>query len=108
MQDAGLKNCTNSGPTWTKTIKFTYISTFNFQLSTLNSLPMQPPKKWKMMLITWLFVYPVINILFLTVFPFVKDAHQLVKTLVLTLILVPLLGFFVPKLHKKFEAWMRK
>ena len=69
---------------------------------------MQPPKKWKMMLITWLFVYPVINILFLTVFPFVKDAHQLVKTLVLTLILVPLLGFFVPKLHKKFDAWMRK
>ncbi len=101
MQDAGLKNCTNSGPTWTKTIKFTYIST-------LNSLPMQPPKKWKMMLITWLFVYPVINILFLTVFPFVKDAHQLVKTLVLTLILVPLLGFFVPKLHKKFDAWIRK
>ena len=101
MQDAGLKNCTNSGPAWTKTIKFTYISTFN-------TLPMQPPKKWKMMLITWLFVYPVINILFLTVFPFVKDAHQLVKTLVLTLILVPLLGFFVPKLHKKFDVWMRK
>jgi antibiotic biosynthesis monooxygenase (ABM) superfamily enzyme len=69
---------------------------------------MQQPKKWKMMLITWLFVYPTINILFLTVFPLVKDAHQLIKTLVLTLILVPLLGFFVPKLHKKFDAWIRK
>jgi antibiotic biosynthesis monooxygenase (ABM) superfamily enzyme len=69
---------------------------------------MATPKKWKLMLITWLFVYPVINILFITVFPLVKDAHQLIKTLVLTLILVPLIGIFVPKIHRKFDTWIRK
>lgn len=69
---------------------------------------MNPPKKWKLMLITWLFVYPVINILFATVFPLVKEQHQLVKTLVITLILVPILGICLPILHKKFDAWIRK
>lgn len=69
---------------------------------------MNTPKKWKLMLLTWLFVYPVINILFVTIFPLIKDFHQLIKTLVLTLILVPLIGVFVPKLHKKFDAWIRK
>jgi antibiotic biosynthesis monooxygenase (ABM) superfamily enzyme len=31
----------------------------------------KPPKKWKMMLLTWLFVYPVINILFALLFPLI-------------------------------------
>ena len=69
---------------------------------------MNKPKKWKLMLLTWLFVYTVINILFVTIFPLINDFHQLIKTLVLTLILVPLIGVFVPKLHKKFDAWIRK
>ena len=69
---------------------------------------MNPPKKWKLMLITWLFVYPVINILFATVFPLVKEQHQLVKTLVITVILVPILGICLPILHQKFDAWIRK
>jgi antibiotic biosynthesis monooxygenase (ABM) superfamily enzyme len=69
---------------------------------------MNPPKKWKLMLITWLFVYPVINVLFTTIFPLVKEYHQLVKTLIFTLILVPLIGIFVPKLHKRFDTWIRK
>jgi antibiotic biosynthesis monooxygenase (ABM) superfamily enzyme len=66
------------------------------------------PKFWKMMLISWLFVYPVINIMFALVFPLVSDLPQLVKTLVFTVILVPLMGIFIPKLHKKFWSWITK
>ncbi len=69
------------------------------------------PKKtkvWKLLLISWLFVYPVINILFATLFPIIKDLPQLVKTLILTLILVPLMGLIIPKLHKRFWAWITK
>mgnify|MGYP006184275921 CR=1 FL=1 len=29
------------------------------------------PKKWKLMFVSWLFVYPVINIMFAVVFPLV-------------------------------------
>ena len=66
------------------------------------------PKVWKMLLISWLFVYPVINIMFALVFPLIKDFPQLVKTLIFTVILVPLMGIFIPKLHKKFRNWITK
>lgn len=66
------------------------------------------PKKWKIMFVSWLFVYPVINIMFALVFPLVKDFPQLLKTLVFTVILVPLMGYFIPILHKKCWKWIVK
>jgi antibiotic biosynthesis monooxygenase (ABM) superfamily enzyme len=66
------------------------------------------PKKWKLLLISWLFVYPVINIMFALVFPLIKDFPQLVKTLIFTAILVPLMGVCIPMLHKKFWNWITK
>lgn len=68
----------------------------------------QKPKVWKMLLISWLFVYPVINIMFALVFPLIKDYPQLVKTLIFTVILVPLMGLVIPKLHKRFWGWITK
>jgi antibiotic biosynthesis monooxygenase (ABM) superfamily enzyme len=67
-----------------------------------------PPKKWKLLLVSWLFVYPVINILFALLFPIIQDLPQLVKTLILTLILVPLMGICIPMLHKRFWNWITK
>jgi antibiotic biosynthesis monooxygenase (ABM) superfamily enzyme len=67
-----------------------------------------PPKRWKLLLISWLFVYPVINIMFALVFPLIKDLPQLVKTLVFTVILVPLMGICIPMLHKKCWKWITK
>ena len=66
----------------------------------------KPTKKWKLLLISWLFVYPVINILFVLIFPLIAELHQLLKTLILTLILVPLMGICIPLLHKKFWNWI--
>jgi antibiotic biosynthesis monooxygenase (ABM) superfamily enzyme len=66
------------------------------------------PKKWKLMLISWLFVYPVINLMFAFVFPLVKDLPQLGKTFVFTILLVPLMGICIPLLHKKFWKWICK
>lgn len=66
------------------------------------------PKIWKLLLISWLFVYPVINLLFATIFPLIKDLPQLVKTLILTVILVPLMGLVIPRLHKHFWSWITK
>lgn len=68
----------------------------------------QKPKVWKMLLISWLFVYPVINLMFALIFPMIKDLPQLVKTLIFTVILVPLMGMVIPKLHKRFWNWICK
>jgi antibiotic biosynthesis monooxygenase (ABM) superfamily enzyme len=66
------------------------------------------PKRWKMMLITWLFVYPVINVLFMLLMPLMAEQNQWIKTLVLTLILVPLMGAVLPRLHQRFWSWIVK
>lgn len=66
------------------------------------------PKIWKMMLVSWIFVYPLINIMFALLMPLVKDYPQLLKTLIFTLILVPVMGISIPKLHKKFWNWITK
>ena len=64
------------------------------------------PKIWKMLLISWLFVYPVINLMFVLIFPLLVDLPQLAKTFVFTVILVPIMGIVIPKLHKKFWNWI--
>jgi antibiotic biosynthesis monooxygenase (ABM) superfamily enzyme len=66
------------------------------------------PKIWKMLLISWLFVYPVINLMFVLIFPLLVDLPQLAKTFVFTVILVPIMGIVIPKLHKKFWNWIIK
>jgi antibiotic biosynthesis monooxygenase (ABM) superfamily enzyme len=66
------------------------------------------PKRWKMMLITWLFVYPVINLLFMLLMPLMAEQNQWVKTLVLTLILIPLMGVVLPRLHQRFWGWISR
>ena len=68
----------------------------------------RPPKRWKMFFISWLFVYPVINLMFFLVFPLISEFHQLFKTLIFTLILVPLMGICIPMLHKKFWSWITR
>ncbi|NDD35327.1 MAG: hypothetical protein EBZ26_03300 [Flavobacteriia bacterium] len=66
------------------------------------------PKRWKMILISWLFVYPVVNVMFALLFPLLTDLPQLAKTLVFTAILVPLMAVVLPKLHQRFWAWITK
>jgi len=66
------------------------------------------PKIWKMLLISWLFVYPVINLMFVFIFPLLVDLTQLAKTFVFTVIIVTFMGIVITKLHKKFWNWIIK
>lgn len=66
------------------------------------------PKKWKMAILTWLCIYPLINILFFLLMPYLTDLHQLVKTLIITIILVPIMGILLALLQKKYWSWLIK
>ena len=66
------------------------------------------PKVWKLILVSWLFVYPAVNIMFVVLFPLLEEFHQLIKTLVFTLILVPVMGIVLPRLHRYFWNWITK
>ena len=67
-----------------------------------------PPKKWKLLLLNWMFVYPLINVLIPVAFPLTEGWHMLLRTLVLTAIMVPVMGVVLPKLHVRFAGWLRK
>lgn len=58
--------------------------------------------------ITWLAIFPLVSLGFVTIVPVMGDAHPLLKVLVLTLVVVPLAVYLVVpnlmKLYAKFAA----
>ncbi|MET0635274.1 MAG: hypothetical protein ABWZ25_04555 [Chitinophagaceae bacterium] len=69
---------------------------------------MKQPKKWKLMLLSWIAIYPLINIISLALMPYIVQWHPMLKTLLVTIILVPLMGILMGILQKKFSAWLIK
>lgn len=71
---------------------------------------MQPPKKWKMAILIWIAIYPTITILFTLLGPqLMKISFLPLRTLVLTLIVVPLMVFvLIPLLQKLLGKWLQK
>jgi len=51
---------------------------------------MKPPSIHVRALITWLAIFPLVTLGFLTVIPLMGTAHPILKVFVLTLIVVPL------------------
>ena len=68
----------------------------------------QKPVKWKMAMLTWLCIYPLLNILFFFLMPLIGHLHVLLRTLVITLILVPIMGALIGFLQTKFWTWLTK
>ncbi|MAX78695.1 MAG: hypothetical protein CL843_00770 [Crocinitomicaceae bacterium] len=59
--------------------------------------------------LTWLAIYPKITLLFWLLGDFLVDFPLPVRTLILTLIVVPLLSYVVsPAMNKVFAKWLNK
>lgn len=64
---------------------------------------MKPPSVHVRAFITWLAIFPLVSLGFLTIVPAMGDAHPLLKVLVLTLVVVPLAVYLVvPALMKVY------
>jgi antibiotic biosynthesis monooxygenase (ABM) superfamily enzyme len=70
---------------------------------------MKPPRKWKMAILIWVAIYPTITILFLVLGTSLGNINPLpLRTLVITLVVVPLMVFFlIPGLQKIMGRWLR-
>jgi len=65
--------------------------------------------KYKMALLVWIAIYPTINLLFYFLGDYLVQLHMLLRTLLLTAILVPLMVFILlPFLTKIFRNWLIK
>lgn len=63
------------------------------------------PKIWKMMLIGWLFAYVVVNVVFALLGPYLSELHPLVRSGIITTILVPTFGIGLPTIQRKLYQW---
>lgn len=72
---------------------------------------MKPVPKWKMAVMIWLGIYPVITLVIMLVFPYMNENHWPIplRTLAITLMVVPLMTFvMLPFLQKLLKSWLQK
>lgn len=65
------------------------------------------PPRHKMMLLVWLGIYCLVNLAFITVGPLVEYLPLLVRTFILTALIVPIMTYLVlPLLTRLFKRWL--
>jgi antibiotic biosynthesis monooxygenase (ABM) superfamily enzyme len=70
---------------------------------------MKPPSVHVRAVITWLAIFPLVSLGFLTIVPLMGDAHPILKVFVLTLVVVPLAVYLVvPNLMKLYQRLASK
>lgn len=70
---------------------------------------MKPPPRWKSAVLVWIAIYPSISLLSYFAGPWLMTLPLLLRTLVLTAVLVPLLVFvLLPQLHRLFRTWLHR
>jgi uncharacterized protein len=68
---------------------------------------MQQVPTWKRALVMWLGIYPTITTVFYFLSPFIQHFPLLLKTLCLTLCVVPLMNWLIlPFLQKILRGWL--
>lgn len=60
------------------------------------------------MLLAWACIYPIINITAFVLSPFVATWHPLFKSLLQTIILVPIMVTLLGYLQNRFNNWLNK
>ena len=71
---------------------------------------MKPPKRWKMAIVIWLAIYPLITLIFAVLGKYLILIEPLpLRTLLITVIAVPIMAFvLIPTLQKVFHNWLFK
>lgn len=71
---------------------------------------MTPPPRWKMAIITWIAIYPIITVLLMVLGPIILGHLPIpVVTLILSITLVLLMTFIVmPLLTRAFRPWLQR
>ena len=70
-------------------------------------MPAHQPPRWKTAMVVWIAIYPSITLLLWLAGPLLLRLPLMLRTLVLTGILVPLLVFvLLPFLQKRLRRWL--
>lgn len=71
---------------------------------------MKPQKKWKMAIVIWLAIYPLITVVFLLFGKYLSQIEILpLRTLIITAVVVPIMFFvLMPILQKLLAGWLKR
>ncbi len=66
-----------------------------------------PPPRYKMAVVTWLAVFPVVSVIFYLFGPWLNVLPTLVRTLVFTTVMVTLMTYVImPRMTRLFSFWL--
>jgi antibiotic biosynthesis monooxygenase (ABM) superfamily enzyme len=70
---------------------------------------MKPPKKWKMAIVIWLAIYPLITLVFLLFGKYLVQINPLpLRTFIMTIIIVPTMVYLaMPSIQKILSNWLK-
>jgi antibiotic biosynthesis monooxygenase (ABM) superfamily enzyme len=92
-----------------KTSQIRYQEGIEFWFSSPQISSPQPPIKWKMAILTWLAIYPLILLLSTIVGIYFSFLHPHIKMLVISMLLVCSMTYFImPKITQLFAFWIFK
>jgi antibiotic biosynthesis monooxygenase (ABM) superfamily enzyme len=67
------------------------------------------PPRWKFAVVVWLAIYPALTLLLWAVGPEIRGWPLALRTLVLTVVLVPMMVFvLLPALQRVLAGWLRR
>jgi antibiotic biosynthesis monooxygenase (ABM) superfamily enzyme len=85
----------------------TYLGAINRDVSSQRKGERPVPPRYKIFLLTWLAIYPLITLIFWVFGPWLSALPLLLRTFLLTGVLVYLMTYLVmPKLMKVFQGWL--
>jgi hypothetical protein len=65
--------------------------------------------RWKMAILIWLGIYPTVTLVFWLLSPFITTFPLPLKTLCVTLVVVPIMVWgILPNLQKLLRSWLQK
>ena len=69
--------------------------------------PIVPPPRYKMAALTWIAIFPLVNIINLLLGSILNSLSPLLRSLIMTAILVPLMTYIVmPRITRLFARWL--
>ncbi len=66
------------------------------------------PKAWKMALITWVCLYPTLNLVLFLLKSHIENLPQLVGTFLISIFVVPIMGILIAKAQEAFKGWLSR
>ena len=80
-----------------------------FWFSLPNNIRSKAPKKWKMAILTWMVIYPLVLILSTLAGVYLSSVHPYLRTLFVSMVLVALMTYIImPRITTLFAFWIFK